>query len=172
MTDVPKELPKKARRIRGPDGPRIDGGGREARRLAAAILDVLGGARTPTDAAGAVGISLPKYYALEARALEGLVRACEPRTPGRRRAPEREAGALRKEVERLTRECFRKQALLRAVQRSVALPEPKALAPAKGKKRRRPTVRALKAVDVLRSSPESAPETGPEATAESGGPGP
>jgi len=45
-------------------GPQVDGGSSDARRTAAAILDVLGGVRTPSDAAVAVGVSLPRYYAL------------------------------------------------------------------------------------------------------------
>ena len=49
----------------------------EAKRLCATILEVLGGLRTPTDAAGALSLSVPRYYALEARALEGLLRACQ-----------------------------------------------------------------------------------------------
>ncbi len=55
---------------------------REAQRLAAAILEVLAGVRTPTDAAAALEISLPRYYLWEQRALAGLVAACEPRPVG------------------------------------------------------------------------------------------
>ena len=49
------------------------GPSREARRLAAAILEVLAGMRSPTEAAQALSISGPRYYTLEQRALEGLV---------------------------------------------------------------------------------------------------
>src|SRR5687768_12360377 len=42
----------------------------EAQRLAATILEVLGGVRSPPQAAQALAISLPRYYQLEARALE------------------------------------------------------------------------------------------------------
>ena len=56
---------------------------REAQRVAAAILEVLAGVRTPTEAAAAVGLSVPRYYLWEQRALEGLVRACEPRPRAR-----------------------------------------------------------------------------------------
>jgi hypothetical protein len=45
------------------------------KRQAAAILEVLAGARTPTEAATALAVSLPRYYQLESRALEGLVAA-------------------------------------------------------------------------------------------------
>lgn len=133
-------------------GPQVDGGSSDARRTAAAILDVLGGVRTPSDAAVAVGVSLPRYYALESRAIEGLVKACEARPKGRVASPDKELHVLRREVEQLRRECERKQALVRAAQRTVglALPEPKG---AKGKRRRKPVVRALKAAEVLRSDP-------------------
>jgi len=70
--------------------PRTTGGaglaqdaGREARRLATLILEVLAGGRTPTEAAQALEISVPRYYQLEGRALRGLVAACEPRPRGR-----------------------------------------------------------------------------------------
>jgi hypothetical protein len=35
---------------------------REAQRFAAAILEVLAGIRTPTDAAAVLGVSVPRYY--------------------------------------------------------------------------------------------------------------
>lgn len=47
-------------------------GSSPANRLAVAILEVLAGLRTPTDASAAPGISLPRYYPVEVRALEGL----------------------------------------------------------------------------------------------------
>ncbi len=145
------------KKSRGPQGPRIGGGTLEGRLLAAAILEVLAGMRTPTDAARALTVSVPRYYALEARGLEGLVLACEPRgRKGRRRNPEREVERLRKEVERLEKECARRQALLRAASRAVGLGP--ASAKPDGKRRRRPVVRALKAAGVLRSGPESGAE--------------
>jgi len=124
--------------------------------MAAAILEVLAGVRTPTDAATALGVSLPRYYALEVRALEGLLRACERRPRGRRLTAERELGKLRREVERLKREAARAQALLRTAQRAVGLRPPEAGRPkvdssGKKRRRRRPTTRALRAVELLRA---------------------
>lgn len=137
---------------RGPQGPRLRSAPPEARALAAAILDVLAGGRTPQQAAESLGISLPRYYALEARALDGLVKECAPRPKGRTRAPAKEAEKLRRENERLRREVDRKQALVRACQRTAGLSAPPK--PAKTPRRkRRPTVRALKAAAVLRSDP-------------------
>src|SRR5262249_22422485 len=70
---------------------------RDAKRLAAAILEVLAGARTPAQAAAALGVSLPRYYHLESRALHGLLAACEPKPKGRVRRPENELAALRRQ---------------------------------------------------------------------------
>src|SRR5207247_11458261 len=70
---------------------------REAKRLAAAILEVLAGTRTPAQAATALGISLPRYYQCEGQALRGLLAGCEARPQGRQRRPDRELAALRRE---------------------------------------------------------------------------
>src|SRR5215468_2392546 len=72
---------------------------RDAKRLAAAILEVLAGARTTTDAATALGVSLPRYYQVESRALVGLLAACEPRPKGRVRSPQHDLDGLRKQKE-------------------------------------------------------------------------
>lgn len=150
-TEVKKRRPK--------TGPKVNGGSREARQSAAVILDVLSGLRTPTQAASVMSVSLQRYYAIESRALEGLVEACEPRPKGRRQTPQREAEKLRKDVARLQRECDRKQALVRASQRAIGLSAPPTPARIKGKRVRRPVIRALKAAEVLRSAPElGAPE--------------
>jgi hypothetical protein len=134
-----------------PSSPRPRGGSPDARKAAATILDVLAGQHTPTSAAEALGISVPRYYALEARAVEGMVKACEPRPKGRVTAPEKELALLRREVETLRREVERRQALVRAAQRAVGLSQPPGR-PSKRKKR--PAVRALKTARVLRSEPQ------------------
>jgi hypothetical protein len=138
---------------------------KEAKRLTAAILEVLAGTRTPTEASEALGVSLPRYYALEGRALEAMLKACEPKPRGPRRSLERELVQLHLEIERLEREAARSQALLRAAQRAVGLPAParaKDKPPAGGKSRKRkrkPVARALRAAKVLRSDAEPAPNT-------------
>ena len=141
-------------------GPAVDGGTREARRLAAAILEVLGGARLPSEAAGALGMSVPRYYLLEARALKGLVEACEPRPLGRVRSPESELAGVRKEMAVLQRENTRLSALVRAAQRTVGLAAPPPAKPSangKKKKKRKPTVRALRAVERLKDKASDDP---------------
>jgi len=160
-----------ATKKRAPRVPKPPVGSREARRMAAAILEVLAGVTTPSEAAELLGVSLPRYYALETRGLEGLRNACEPRRRGRQQTAESRNEALQKEVERLTRECNRQGALARAAGRAVGLSAPKrkaARAQSEGKsggkrrrRSRRPTVRALKAVSRLRESLEPSEAASP-----------
>ncbi len=156
---------------KGPRGPRFKpqaAVSRDAQRVAAAILEVLAGVRTPTEAAAAVGLSVPRYYLWEQRALEGLVRACEPRPKGMVVSQRHQIAVLEKEVNRLRQDCMRQQALVRASQRTIGLaasaqastkpaakPSGKADSPAAGKakRKRRPVARALKAVAALQTAP-------------------
>lgn len=145
-------------------------GSREAKRLAAVILEVLAGARLPSEAAAALSLTVPRYYQLEARALAGLVAACEPRPQGRTAAPEKELAAARKEAARLKQECARYQALARAAQRALGLQSPpadKAKPDAKGRlrHRRQPTVRALRTAARLQAAAQDAPGEGGVAVA-------
>jgi hypothetical protein len=135
-----------------------------AQRQAAAILEVLAGVRTPAQAAQALAVSLPRYFQLEARALQALVVGCEPRPRGPGGSAARELAALRRQQERLERELSRQQALVRLAQRTVGLAPPKAAGhpsggPAKGSKRRprRPVVRALGAAEALQRRSQEAP---------------
>lgn len=162
---------------RGSQGPRFKPQtpvSRDAQRVAAAILEVLAGVRTPTEAAAAVSLSVPRYYLWEQRALEGLVRACEPRPQGKAASERHQIAVLEKEVARLRQDCARQQALVRASQRTIGLatsPSPAAKAAAKSggklaakaaeaaggkaKRKRRPMARALKAVAALQATPET-----------------
>lgn len=160
----------KTDRITSPNGP-----SQEARRTAAAILEVLGGLRTPSEAAGALSVSVPRYYALEQRAVANLVAGCEPYLRGPAKSPQQQIAELEREVQRLRQQCDRQRALARAVHRTVGLatpaPEkdtgagkakrPSSSASEKKRRTRRPTVRALKAAHRLRNTPaeEVAPES-------------
>lgn len=126
--------------------------GMEAKRLAAAILEVLAGARTPTEAATALGLSVPRYYQVESQALRGLLVACEPRPRGRVRTRETETEALRKENQRLQRDLTRHQALARAAQRAVGLspPTPAPITKTGKKPRKRRVARALSVAERLK----------------------
>jgi hypothetical protein len=154
---------KQSRQRHTPGGAALgQDAGQEARRLAAAILDVLAGVRTPAQAAEALGVSQPRYFQIEAQALQALVDSCKPRPRGRVRNADKELASLQRQLERLQQEVNRQQTLLRLAQRSIGLPPPKKPGekPAgkeKGKRRsRRPVVRALRAAEALhRRSQES-----------------
>jgi len=165
----PKSPAKPARRVMGG----LSAGSREANRTAAAILEVLAGVRTPTDAATALSIAPPRYYQLEQRALEGLLSACEPRRLGRLQTPDSRIATLEKEVQRWRQECARQQALVRAAQRTIGLAPPRAKSieksTGKAARKRRPTVRALKAARTLQSASAEMPEAVASSGIESAG---
>jgi hypothetical protein len=132
---------------------------KEAKRLAAVILEVLAGLRTLPQAAEALQLSLPRYYQLEARGLRGLLEACEPKPKGRQPNPAREMAATQRENERLQRELNRQQALVRLSQRSIGLSPPPAPAPkSPGKKgrKRKPLVRVLSVAARLKQEASAA----------------
>jgi hypothetical protein len=131
---------------------------KEAKRLAAVILEVLAGVRQPSQAAEALQVSLPRYYQLETRALQGLLAACEPRPKGRQPAMAQELARLQQHNARLQREVARQQALVRLAQRAVGVP-PAAPAPkAAGKKKRQRKARALTLATRLRHEAADAAE--------------
>lgn len=149
-------------------GPRVPEASREAKRIAASILEVLAGTSSPSAAAASLDVSLPRYYLLEQRAVEALVKACEPRT-GRTRSPVREVDSIRNQLERARRDATRFQTLLRVAQRTIGLAPPANQTAtktkgAKAKRTRRPAARALVAARNLRdepvnTQPDSSPET-------------
>ena len=146
----------------------------EGRRRAAAVLEVLAGVRTPGQAAEALGVSLPRYFQLEARALAALVAGCEPRPRGPGRSADQEVTALRREQERLQRELSRQQTLVRLAQRTLGLAPPKGPgnppAGQRPRKRRgrRPAARALRVAEALRRRGDEA--ASPEAAGAAGAP--
>jgi hypothetical protein len=169
---------KRARQRHTPGGAALgQNADAQAQRLAAALLEVLAGVRTPSQAAEALGISLPRYYQVETRAVQAFVAACAPRPRGRGRSTEKELTALRRQHERLQQELSRQQTLVRLAQRSLGLAPAKAPTSQAGskdkggkKRRRRPVVRALHAAEALhRRSQET---TGAEAVAAATLPGP
>lgn len=133
--------------------------GVEGRRRAVAVLEVLGGAKSPAEAAEALGITLATYYVLEGRALEGLIASCEPRPRGRAAAPGKTLLSLRRENDRLRQDLTRTQALARAVQRAAGMPadgDEKEKLPVR-RSCRRPKARALRAARILEISPAPPP---------------
>ena len=117
-----KKKPSKTRSAVSPsqsDAPPAAATPSEAQRLAAAILECLAGVRSPPEAAELIGVSLPRYYQLETRALEGLVTALGPRPRGKQPSLELTIARLEKELEAARRDCARQEALVRVTQRSM-----------------------------------------------------
>jgi hypothetical protein len=166
--EAPVAAPEKTKPPRKGPGRPPPGGSPEARRQATAILEVLAGVRSPAGAAGALGVSVPRYYALELQAMEGLLSACEPRRRGPGSSPEKEVSRLRREVQRLEGELDRSRALARATRRSVGLSAPPERAGG-GKRRRRNQVRALKMAKRLAAAPEPPEITLPPTEGSAGG---
>ena len=140
---------------------------KDSKRLAAVILEVWAGLRTPLQAAEALGVSLPRYYQIEANGLKGLVAGCAPKPKGRQIHPSHEATVLKRDNERLRRELGRQQALVRLTQRGLGVaPVPAKPAVAKKGRRRKPVVRALTLAARLQpeaADPAGAPAVGTDA---------
>lgn len=135
----------------------------EAKKLAMLVLESLAGVRTPLQAAQEAGVSLQRYYVLETRSLQGVIRSLEPRRKGRQRGAEELLAEAVRGRERLERDLRRTQALLRSAQRvigvqTVAAPrENSGKIAAPGRRRRSPAARAVKAVALLKASHEEPP---------------
>jgi hypothetical protein len=164
-TTTPQTPTAAARKPRVAMGLRLGPIGPEVRRQASAVLEVLSGVLSPTDVAKALSLSLPAYYKLEARAVRGLIEACRPPGRGPRPAPEKEAQKLRRQCRRLQQDLQRYQALARAAQRAAGMPAPPKPKPdARGRRKRKPAVRALKAIEALKRAPEAKGDLAPSAT--------
>src|SRR5215472_14966867 len=134
--------------------PLVPEAGKDAKRLAAVILEVWAGLRTPQQAAEALSVSLPRYYQIEANGLQGLVAGCAPRPKGRQVNPAREATVLRRDNERLRRELGRQQALVRLTQRGLGVvPPPAKPATKKGRRRKDSPVAIVARESLPRCSP-------------------
>lgn len=172
-TTMPESVPKTINKRPRNSVPLAPGLSKEAKRLAAVILEVFAGLRTPPQAAEALAMSLARYYQVEARAVQGLLEACEPRPKGRQPNPEREMTAIQRENERLRRDLGRQQSLVRVAQRTIGLsppPPPKTTAKTSGKKsrKRKPVVRALSLATRLQqeaTTTEAASDNGVSAPA-------
>lgn len=126
-------------------------GSAEAKRSVHAMLEVLAGLKSPSQAARALSISLPRYYVLETRALEGMLKALEPREKGKRSASlESRLEAAEKERDRLRGELERMRSLVRAAQRTVGLPSaPPQREEKKGGRKKRKVNRTRKVLSRL-----------------------
>jgi hypothetical protein len=95
-----------------------------------------------------------------------MVTGLEPKPRGRHRSVEGELAAQAKENQRLRREVGRLQALVRAAHRASGLAEHKEVKKVPGRRNRRATPRAVKAVAVLRQAVVSAEDGAPDAASE------
>ena len=130
----------------------------QARRKAAGVLEVLAGLRTAEQAAQSLEMSLPTYFNLETRALRGLLFACTPHPPGRQQAVEKKLRDAEARNAELQRQLQRYQALLRVAQHSVGLPAAANQMPAGKHRRKKPAIRALRAIRLLKQeSPAESP---------------
>ena len=167
MTRPPRQQPMGAKAVRGSDA---------ARRQAALLLEVWSGVRTAQAASEAMGVAVTRFYQLEARALQLIVSAMEPRPRGRQRTPESEITKLKAERQRLMRDVERFQSLYRVSQRAIGIavaktPSKKDASQPGGKRRRRPRKKArgqaVAAVLLRNVAPEAARE-GDSGTTEQG----
>lgn len=133
----------------------------ETNRRAAIILEVLAGVRTPSDAAESLKISVNYYYVLERKAVQGLVAACRPAPKGPPGPTVKtQLERLKRELEQCRHECQRQSALVRATERAIGIRASSTTKTAtrkggklpKGKRRRKPAVRALQAAATLREN--------------------
>ena len=160
-TVTPMPAKARPRAVRGSNQARqlqLEQASPEARKKAALVLEVLAGLRTPLQAAQAMGVSLPGYYHMELRALQGLMRGCEPTHKGRQKDANRELTDLRQQCRKLAAEVQRYQALARATQKTIGLspPPPASRKHAPGKRTRKPVVRALQALALIKGPVEAA----------------
>jgi hypothetical protein len=137
----------------------------QSRKQAACVLEVLAGLRTPEQAALALGLTLQTYYNVETRALRGLIHGCTPTPPGRTMVLLKQVRGLETRCAELAKQVGRYQALLRNAQRSVGLmavaQQPPGKTP-KGKRKRRPVVRALRSIELLGRGDAAGPAGGAE----------
>lgn len=159
-----------------PMGPKAVRGSDAARRLAALLLEVWSGVRTAQAASDAMGVTVTRFYQLEARALQVMVAAMEPRPRGRQKTAESELAKLRREKQRLLRDVERFQSLYRTSQRTLGVviakpPEPGKNVPLGGRRRRGPRQKARGqsvAAVLLGNAPPSGAEVTPDGSAEQG----
>jgi hypothetical protein len=139
-------------------GPTTLRGSKRARQITVAVLEVLSGEVGTSEAAAKLGVSLSRYYQLEARALKGMLQAVEPRTKGPQKTPAREIQALQAEKKLLEKELRRHQALLRAAHRSVGLAKGGSKpTSSKGRARTKRGARGRTVLETLRRAPDACP---------------
>jgi hypothetical protein len=156
---APSGTPAKIRRGRPRREPTVVPMAGATKVTAAVILEVLAGERSTSSAAALIGVSPVRYYAIESRAIAGLIAACAPKPSGAVPGGGDTERALRRAIadkDGLTAQVRRLNALLRSTQRSLGIApveaKPDTVSRADGRKpkrHRRPRVRALTLVRRL-----------------------
>lgn len=154
------------------------GASAQAKTTAAVVLEGLTGLRSAPESALALGITVARYYTVEAQAVAGLLVACEPAPPGPAPglATERELARLRQQHRLQDQELSRLRAVLRTTQRSLGVqptaPAAVSTKPTKpGEKKdrarrpRRPVVRAMTVVRRLIATTKDASDKAATAAA-------
>ncbi len=128
-------------------------GSKQAKQLMVVILETLAGACGTSEAAERLSISLSRYYQLETRALQGMLKALEPLPRGPKKTKDTEIRALRAEKRGLERELRQALSLLRAASRSVGVkPRRKRAASRKKGARRKRRARGKAVLETLREA--------------------
>ena len=150
------------------------GASAQAKTTAAVVLEGLTGLRSAPASAVALGITVARYYAVEAQAVAGLLAACEPAPPGPAPglASERELARLRQQHRLQEQELTRLRAVLRTTQRSLGVPPaaPVVVSATTSKpgetkaRRRRPRRPVVRAMTVVRRLLATAPAVTDKAT--------
>lgn len=121
-----------------------------AQRRCLMILSVLSGEKPVTEAIKEAGITRPLYYLLERRAVEAMLEALLPSSPGRKAEPSSQIRGLEEKIQQLEKEKRRMERLL-LLTRKVLKPGP--LKTARGRPRKRPSTSS----PTTASSDEPAP---------------
>lgn len=130
----------------------VDGADETMRRNAACVLEVLAGLRSPEEAARTLGVSVPTYYNLEARALHGLLHGCRTESPGRKLALEKKVRVAEARAAELERQLQRYRAVLRNARRAARILGPDGDGDVADGVGRTPRIRATRAIDALRDA--------------------
>ena len=134
-------------------------GSRKAKQYTAVILEVFAGLRGAQEAGEALGLSPNRYYQLEARGLQGMIEALEPKPRGHQRTPQDEIMKLTAEKDRLAREVGRLTSLVRASRRSLGI---SGASPAKTKPKGRSRKRGHRGKKVIAMLARPADDGGPD----------
>ena len=132
------------------NSPKALTGSAGARRTCALLLEAIAGLRSTVEVAEALGVTQPRYYQLEARGLQGMIDALEPRKRGRQKSQADALAESEQERKRMQRELLRYQALYRTSQRCLGVKKAETKK-SERTRRVRKKARGQRVVEVLRA---------------------